>query len=527
MAMPPEVRVIQDISASAGARDGGRADPVEAKTYLSVPRPDRAVTIHVSRGAVPWQGRCQVDLQTTPHLTISASPKGSPRTGAAPSCRGGGPPEESARAPGPGRQGRVKAGRFLRERLRAKVLALVVGILLLGFGLLLALSLERERHALEERHRETARLLAASILTAVENGMLEARPDIIRRLLQELRAQLRDVRRIDVYRRNGVEAFTDLETVEAVNSYVGLEPELIRRITRLQRAPGQRLDHPLFRRAVETEDTGEHSLKNVAQPVRSTGWCPPASTPASSSGACLVVADHAVERPPPLGVAGDAPAHREGRHLGHALHGLDGAVAGLAGEPHLHVPLVGKVRRTPPACGCAPTGWPASGSSTRGPSAPRDCPGRRRSCGSPCSARRTAGRRNARGGRRHGRTGSRSRTSPAWIAWLNSIGWTGAGATGRSGWPRRRPVGWLRPASGRRRRRPGSPARSGAARRRASAEPARPPPPRPGRPWPGSRRSRGFSSRPSVNGGGLIGSAAAPGPSDPPVGPWHVAQWRS
>ena len=151
----------------------------------------------------------------------------------------------------------MKVARFLRERLRAKILALVVGILILGFGLLLALNLARERLALEERHQETARLLAASILTAVENGMIEARPDIIRRLLQELRAKLRDVRRIDVYRRNGVEAFTDLETVEAVNTYVGLEPELIRRITRLQRAPGQRLDHPLFRRAVETVQAQE------------------------------------------------------------------------------------------------------------------------------------------------------------------------------------------------------------------------------------------------------------------------------
>jgi class 3 adenylate cyclase/HAMP domain-containing protein len=141
---------------------------------------------------------------------------------------------------------------LLRERLRAKVLALVVGILVLGFGLLLLLNLGRERAALEERHRETARLLAASILTAVENGMLEARPDIIRRLVQELRGRLRDVRRIDVYRRNGVEAFTDLETVEAVNAYAGLEPDLIQRIARLRREPGQRIDHPLFRRAVET-----------------------------------------------------------------------------------------------------------------------------------------------------------------------------------------------------------------------------------------------------------------------------------
>ena len=151
----------------------------------------------------------------------------------------------------------MKAGRFLREQLRAKVLVLVVSILVLGFGRLLALNLGRERQALEERHRETARLLATAILTAVENGMMEGRPDIIRRLLHELRAGLRDVRGIDVYRRNGVEAFTDLETVEAVNRYVGLEPEVIRRITRLQRAPGQRLDHPLFRRAVETVQAQE------------------------------------------------------------------------------------------------------------------------------------------------------------------------------------------------------------------------------------------------------------------------------
>jgi class 3 adenylate cyclase/HAMP domain-containing protein len=132
----------------------------------------------------------------------------------------------------------VKVGRLLGARLRAKVLALVVGILILGFGLLLALNLGRERHALEERHRETARLLAASILTAVENGMIEARPDIIRRLLQELRAQPPDApdRR---YRRNGVEAFTDLETVEAVNTYVGLSLSSSA-ASRLQRAPAIR-----------------------------------------------------------------------------------------------------------------------------------------------------------------------------------------------------------------------------------------------------------------------------------------------
>jgi class 3 adenylate cyclase/HAMP domain-containing protein len=174
----------------------------------------------------------------------------------------------------------VKVQRFLRERLRAKVLALVLTILVLGFGLLLGLNLARERRALEERHRETARVLAASILTAVENGMMDARPDSIRRLLQELRKEIRDVRRIDVYRRNGVEAFTDLETVEAVNTYAGLEPDLIRRITLLRREPGQRIDHPLFRRTVETiqpheltEQVDGHRVLTFFGPLRNAEPC--------------------------------------------------------------------------------------------------------------------------------------------------------------------------------------------------------------------------------------------------------------
>src|SRR5205809_5446124 len=111
-------------------------------------------------------------------------------------------------------------------RLRGKVVALTVAVLILGFGTLLILNIRREREVLEARHQETARVLSASILTSIEDAMLEARPDIIRRLVQDLRTRLKEVRRIDVYRRNGVEAFTDLETVEAVNSYAGLEADL-------------------------------------------------------------------------------------------------------------------------------------------------------------------------------------------------------------------------------------------------------------------------------------------------------------
>ena len=154
-----------------------------------------------------------------------------------------GPPAEGASAPG--------LFTLFRQHLRLKVIALIVAILILGFGTLMVLSIRRETQTLTAGHQETVRLLAGSILASIENGMLEGRPDIIRQLVQELKAELSDVRRIDVYRRNGVEAFTDMETVTEVNRIAGLEPGLIERISKMRREPGARIDHPLFTRAVQ------------------------------------------------------------------------------------------------------------------------------------------------------------------------------------------------------------------------------------------------------------------------------------
>jgi class 3 adenylate cyclase/HAMP domain-containing protein len=140
----------------------------------------------------------------------------------------------------------------VRHHLRLKVSALIVAILVLGFGVLVILNIRRESQTLVTAHREAARLLGSSILTSIENGMLEGRPDITRQLVQELKAELKDVRQLGVYRRNGVEAFTDLETVNEVNRNAGLEPAMIERISRMQRAPGERLTHPLFQQAVQT-----------------------------------------------------------------------------------------------------------------------------------------------------------------------------------------------------------------------------------------------------------------------------------
>ncbi|MBI2466460.1 MAG: HAMP domain-containing protein [Candidatus Rokubacteria bacterium] len=169
---------------------------------------------------------------------------------------------------------------LLGHRLRAKVIALIVAVLILGLGGLVILNIQYEGRALVAGNRETARLLAASILASIENGMAEGRPDIIRQLVQDLRAELKDVRRLDVYRRNGVEAFTDLETVHEVNRIAGLEASLIERISKMQRAPGARLSHPDFARAVDTgtpQETDEQldgtRVLTLFRPLRNLEKC--------------------------------------------------------------------------------------------------------------------------------------------------------------------------------------------------------------------------------------------------------------
>jgi len=139
----------------------------------------------------------------------------------------------------------------VRSRLRIKVIAPIVAVLIAGFAVLVIVSTRRESVVLIETNLETARLLAASIVGSIESGMLEARPDVIRRLVRDLRSELRDVRRLEVYRTNGVEAFADLETLEKVDRLVRLDADVVERIRRMRREPGVRIAHPLFTQAVE------------------------------------------------------------------------------------------------------------------------------------------------------------------------------------------------------------------------------------------------------------------------------------
>jgi class 3 adenylate cyclase len=151
-----------------------------------------------------------------------------------------------------------RCGDFFRQQLQIKVISLIVLILILGFGTLVILNIQRESNALIAKNRETTRLLAAAIVESIENGMLEARPDIIRALVQDLKTTLKGIKQLDVFRRNGIEAFSDLTTFEAVDASYGLDKSVRERIIKMQREPGKMLDHPLFTQAVATLQPQEY-----------------------------------------------------------------------------------------------------------------------------------------------------------------------------------------------------------------------------------------------------------------------------
>jgi class 3 adenylate cyclase/HAMP domain-containing protein len=118
------------------------------------------------------------------------------------------------------------------------------------------------------------------VMETIEIGMLRVRPDIVRRLMQQLKTDLKDVQRIGVYRRNGVEAFADLETLEEVNRKVDLDPELVRSIAAMSRAPGPPIRSPFFNRAVETvspqqtyETVDGARVLTLFQPLRNLKEC--------------------------------------------------------------------------------------------------------------------------------------------------------------------------------------------------------------------------------------------------------------
>src|SRR5438093_336441 len=108
---------------------------------------------------------------------------------------------------------------MLRSRLALKITLLIVAVLIVGFGVSTIVTIQRESSALVEQNKQAVRRLTQAVVASIEAAMLQERPDVTRSLIQELRelrAQPREdtspLESLMIYRRNGVEAFTDMAT---------------------------------------------------------------------------------------------------------------------------------------------------------------------------------------------------------------------------------------------------------------------------------------------------------------------------
>jgi hypothetical protein len=138
-----------------------------------------------------------------------------------------------------------------RSRLATKITVLIVVVLIVGFGVSTIWTLQREHDLLLDQSKVAARRLTTSIVASIEGAMLQERPDVTRLVIQELRGTS-SVEGLTIYRRNGVEAFTDLATLREVEKNADLSPVVRAAIQKMRRPPTSTAGGPAFQQALTT-----------------------------------------------------------------------------------------------------------------------------------------------------------------------------------------------------------------------------------------------------------------------------------
>ena len=163
--------------------------------------------------------------------------------------------------------------------LTAKITILIVVVLIVGFGISTILTIQREADLLIEQSKVAARRLTAVLTANIEAAMLQERPDIARMQIMEIQKNT-PVEGLTVYRRNGVEAFTDTDTLKQVAKEAGLPTGVMASIEKMAHPAGPPMTGPLFQRAVDTLQTQEsidsvngQMLFTLHQPVANQERC--------------------------------------------------------------------------------------------------------------------------------------------------------------------------------------------------------------------------------------------------------------
>src|SRR6058998_15277 len=149
------------------------------------------------------------------------------------------------RARVPRRREALRRPSMVHARLAIKIGLLIVVVLIIGFGASMLVTIQRESVALIDQNKIGARRLTMAVVASVEGAMLQERPDVTRTMIQQLKSSSL-VEGFTIYRRNGVEAFTDLATAGEVERRAGLAPDVLAKITKMQRAPGAPMTGPFF-----------------------------------------------------------------------------------------------------------------------------------------------------------------------------------------------------------------------------------------------------------------------------------------
>ncbi len=144
----------------------------------------------------------------------------------------------------------------MRLSLVARITLFIVLILIAGLGVSTIWTIQRESAVLVDQSKLWVKRLTASVIASIESAMLQERPDVTRTMIGEL-ARTSSVQMLTVYRRNGVEAFTDLATLEEVERSGALAPDVAARIQKMRRAPGSVMSGPLFTQALQTRQIQE------------------------------------------------------------------------------------------------------------------------------------------------------------------------------------------------------------------------------------------------------------------------------
>lgn len=107
-----------------------------------------------------------------------------------------------------------------RVRLEVKILGLIIMSFIIGSGTLIFMDLRKETKNMMRQNVEKADLMAETITKSVQNIMDSGYADVVMEWMEDLK-KMKGITKLEILKKDGTEAFQDLETVKKVNKILG------------------------------------------------------------------------------------------------------------------------------------------------------------------------------------------------------------------------------------------------------------------------------------------------------------------